>query len=118
MNDQLALDLRAPMKAARARADLGMQRCTESAERVSPGWVDRAAEALRDFARTQSEPFLVEAARLHIAGSLAEPPTLKSWGGATRRALALGYLAHTGEFGRAASSNGAPKEKYRAGANA
>lgn len=111
---QLALDLRA----ARSRADAGIQQAADATERRHDGWQDLAVEALRQFARKQFEPFTVEAARVQIASALPAPKSLKSWGAVTRRAMADGYLVHTGRYAPAASSNGSPKALYAAGANA
>jgi hypothetical protein len=100
--------------AAKARADLGAERASGKAERLEPGWVDRAAEAVRMFAN-DSHPlsFTIEDARASF--SAPEGVDLRAWGHVTRRALRLGYIEPTGDYAPAASSNGSPKKLYRKG---
>lgn len=50
--EQMPLDF----TAAKTRGDLGAERAAARAERTAPGWVDRAVEAVRDFAKG-SGPF-------------------------------------------------------------
>ena len=110
MTSQLALDF----KAARARADDAIGRI----ESVSDSWVELATEAMRNFCREHVAPMTVEAMRVQIASTLPVPGDLRWWGAATRRALRLKFIEPSGEFAPAASSNCAPKAKYRAGPQA
>lgn len=107
---------------ARARADLGIERSARKAERVTaPGWVDRAAEAVREYAGVDfagpDEKFTIEAARLWVERSkkLPAPPDGRAWGAVTRRCITLGIIEEAGGYAPAASSNGSPKRLYRRG---
>lgn len=113
-----------PMAIAKASANVGIQRAAERAERTEPGWVDRAAEAVRDYALNSlagiNGEFTIDEARPWIAANtrLADPPDGRAWGAATRRALKLGYIVATDGYAPAASSNGSPKRLYRRGPGA
>lgn len=108
----------------KAAADAGIKRAEDHAERTEPGWVDRAAEAVRDYATRHSyrsdEPseFTIERVREFMGSSIPPPPDGRAWGSVTRRALVLGYIEPTGGYAPAASSNGSPKRLYRKGRGA
>lgn len=112
-----------PMAIAKASANVGIQRSAERAERTEPGWVDRAAEAVRDYVRLHvarsDEPseFTIERVREYMA-SVPPAPDGRAWGAVTRRALKLGYIVATDGYAPAASSNGSPKRLYRRGSGA
>lgn len=116
---QLALDF----TAAKTRGDLGAERAAHRAQRAAPGWIDRAAEAVRDFCRHNlagmTGQFTIEVARERaMSFGLPPPPDARAWGHVTRRAVQLGYIEPTGGYAPAASSNGSPKRLYRKGRNA
>lgn len=116
--NQLALNF----EAARTRGDLGAERAAHRAERNSPGWIDVAAEKIRDYVRLDAAgmamDFTIEKARQWAADkNLPAPPDARAWGHVTRRAVKLGYIVETGEYAPAASSNGSPKRLYRKGPN-
>lgn len=109
------------MQAAKARADVGIERAAAHAETERPGWCADAAEALRKFARAQGGVFTIEMARMSLVLSEAidKPAEARSWGKAARMAMAAGYIEQVkGQFFPAASSNGSPKAVYRKGARA
>lgn len=110
---QMALDFRG----ARAAGDLGVERAAFKAERLAPGWVDRAAEDVRHYARHTDCDFTIEQARSMMTG-LPDGADGRSWGAVTRRAVALGYIERTGAYAPAASSNGSAKPLYRRGRSA
>lgn len=97
-------------EAARA-AEVGIDRSAGHADRVHAGWVKEAAEALRVASAVQPQPFTVEQLRA-VCGFLPEPPDLRAWGAATRKATRLGYIVRTSQFAPAASSNNSPKPLY------
>jgi hypothetical protein len=100
--------------AARTRGDLGTERAAARAERTEPGWVDRAVEAVRDFAKGPGPfAFTIEEARARFKAP--EGTDLRAWGQVTRRAVALGIIEWSGDFAPAVSSNGSPKRLYRKG---
>lgn len=106
---QLALDL------AVSRGKTGMKRAADHADNDSPGWTERAYQALRSYVegRLHSETFTIEQAR-EVAGLLVdEPPDGRAWGAVTQRAIRAGLIVRTGEYAPAASSNGSPKPLYR-----
>jgi len=104
--------------AAERRATTGMRRAADHADRVEPGWTERAVEALRQFAKEQSKPFTIEAAREAIASKVPQPPEARAWGAVTRTARARDYIAPAGVALPAASSNGSLKPGWRAGSAA
>lgn len=107
------------LPAARAKADVAIQRVADATERSEPGWCETACERLREFARAQSGVFTVELARMAFAKDLPAPGDLRAWGQVTRMATSRGYIDRVhGEFFSAASSNGSPKPVYRRGPNA
>lgn len=107
--------------AAKSRGDLGAERAAGKAERIAPGWIDRATEAVRRYATRHvyrsDEPseFTIERVREFMAGSIEDPPDGRAWGHVTRRAVQLGIIEPTGGYAPAASSNGSPKRLYRRG---
>lgn len=121
MHTQLELlPVSAPLRMARARrrADTGIARSAERAERCAPFWPGLAVEALRHYALTTDKPFTIEAARAYFAATLNPPPDERAWGAVTRIARQRGVIEHTGDYAPAASSNGSPKPLYRRGPNA
>lgn len=106
--NQLALDF------ARTRADLGAERAANRAERKQPGWIDRAAEAVRDFA-VGSGPFSFTIEEARAGFKAPDGVDLRAWGAVTRRAVSLGYIEATDDYAPAVSSNGSPKRLYRKG---
>lgn len=104
--------------AAEARGTLGAERAAAKAERKLPGWVDRTAEEVRDYARVTDCKFTIEQAR-SMCAPMPSGADARAWGHVTRRAVVLGYIERVpGEFAAAASSNGSPKPLYRRGRNA
>lgn len=111
---QAALDF----DAAERRADVGMRRAADHAERVEPGWTEQAVQALREFAKAQTAPFTIETAREAIAAKVPRPPEARAWGAVTRLARSRNYIAAAGVVMPAASSNGSLKPGWQAGAGA
>lgn len=113
---------RRAMDDARARADEGMGRATDRADRADPDWTVRALVAVRQFAASQAKGvmFTVEQMRLALElGGLAKPADGRAWGTVTRSAVDAGYIERIrGMSFPAASSNGAEKPVYRRGAKA
>lgn len=110
------------MDVAHARGDVGIERSARRAEKLSPGWIDKAAEMLRVGAcilGAQQADFTVEELRTLVDKALPEPPDGRAWGHVTRLAVAKGYIERVpGKYRPAASSNGSPKPVYRKGVNA
>jgi hypothetical protein len=108
---QLSIDF----VAAEDRALSGMSRAADRADRANPGWTDQALTLLRSAARMMEAPFTIEAVRLVIEPFLPTPTDGRAWGAVTQAAIRAGVIEPTGEFARAASSNGSPKMLYRRG---
>jgi len=105
---------RSALDTSRVRGDAGADRAASKAERTQPGWIDRAAEAVRGFASEQGPlSFTIEEAREGFQAP--EGVDLRAWGNVTRRAIRLGYIEPTGDYAPAASSNNSPKRLYRRG---
>lgn len=111
---QLPLDLTAAMD----RAEVGMQRAVDHANRVESEWSGQALGLLVAFAKQHGGPFLIEEARQWAeSNGLPPPPDARSWGAVTRRAKAKKRIEKTGGASAAASSNCSlkPLWRYRAG---
>lgn len=107
---------RTAMAAAKARAELGMQRAAGAAQ---PGWVDGAVEALGKFARSQVGMFSIEQARAVLAEELPEVAELRVWGRVTQLAAKREVIQMVPRtFIAAASSNGCLKPAWRRGPKA
>lgn len=108
MTDRELLEL-----AAKAAAEIGIARSAIHADAVHDGWVDEAVESLRTTVALfpRGSDFTIEQVRQNI-NNLPEPPDLRAWGAVTRRAVKLGYIARTGNFRTATSSNNSPKPLY------
>jgi hypothetical protein len=116
------LDLIDPLTLARKRGHAGAQRAADKTERVvDPEWTEKAVEAIRKFAAHQGEMlFTMEICRrtIEVQGGLAAPTDLRAWGAVTLLAIRRGLIEPTKTYHPAASSNGAVRRCYRAGAKA
>lgn len=123
MSEHRPMTEQIPLALGRARGEQGIERAAEHAERVLPGWCDRAAEAVRQaLQRTRmDDAFTIEQVRGAIATAdllPEDPPDGRAWGHVTRRAVKLGYVERLpGQYRAAVSSNGSPKPLYRKGPN-
>lgn len=103
------------MATAQARADLGIQRTEDKAEKASPGWVAHTAHRLGAYAAWVNVPFTIEEARDVLKTSHDPDGDLRVWGAVTRMALRRNLIQATGEYKATTSSNGSPKRLYRCG---
>ena len=109
----------APIVRASQRATAGMERVRDAVEAECPGWMDVALDAVRRFAAVQSvELFTAEAMRSVIGAELPPTTRLRVWGPLVKKAIAAGYIAPTGKYAPAASSNGSVRQMYRRGPKA
>lgn len=99
----------------RERRDDGIRRAHEHAEADEPGWTERAALYLRDYAArvAHGQPFLLEDAREASGARVSAPANPKAWGRAVQVAARRGWLVREG-YAPARSSNGSPKCAWRA----
>jgi hypothetical protein len=117
--EQLTFPDRVMLPAARARAEVGIQRVADATERTEAGWCEKATERLREFAHDQGGVFTIELARLAFEKQLPPPTDLRIWGAVTRMATNRGYIERVeGQYFPAASSNTSPKPVYRRGVSA
>lgn len=104
---------------AQTRAEIGMERAAQHADRVDPGWCERALQALTEFARGQEGAFTIETARFVLtANGLPPAPEERAWGYVTRAASKAGVIVMTDRMAKAVTSNGSPKPLWRRGHNA
>ena len=104
---------------AKARGEAGAQRAADHADRIDPGWQDRALEMLREYLKVREtfleKRFLGEEFRgwaTEIFG-LDEPPDARAFGAVFKRASRDGLIESVG-FAPANSSNRSPKTLWRA----
>lgn len=97
------------------RRDGGIRRAYDHAEAGEPGWTERAALYLRDYATrvAHGQPFLAEDAREASGARINQPDSNKAWGKAVQVAARRGWIMKAG-YAPARSSNGAPKCAWRA----
>lgn len=84
-----------PSAVARERAELGMQRTLDLAERETPGWGAIASEFLRQYAKDNGRFtgwMLVRSA----ADRIPQPPNPKAWGSVIQRAARAGIIRKVG----------------------
>jgi hypothetical protein len=103
---------------AARRRDAGIASAARHAEQDAPGWVELAALEIHRYASSVfPQDFTIEEARAAIEHKLPKPSELRAWGGVTKLCKARAYIeAVEGVWRCAASSNGSPKQAYRAGA--
>jgi hypothetical protein len=97
----------AAAEAARARADVGMGRASERAERIESGWKSTALEVLRVYSLGH-ETFLAEDVGIHVPPG-ADP---RSVGAVLQDARRRGWITPAG-YAPANSSNRSPKVRWR-----
>lgn len=100
---------------AKARAELGMARAADKADRANTGWCGMALHALRAFAKAQAGFFTIEIARSVLEEQIPKPPEARAWGQVVKQASRLGYIERTGQSAPACSSNGSHKPLWKKG---
>lgn len=80
---------------ARDARDAGIQTATDHADRVCPEWKEQAYQAIVAYATTHPT-FTIEQLRQSLNGQLADPPSLRAWGGIAQRARRAGIVEHFG----------------------
>lgn len=89
MMQQVSIDYDAP----RAARNAGMATAGEHAEKVSPGWLDDAYAALKEYARTHQRFTSYDFRR---AGMIESPTTDKAFGPVFQRAARAGLILKWG----------------------
>lgn len=105
MTEQQSMDF----ERAESRRDLGMERATAKADRSNCGWSELAFAALRAYAQTHAEPFLIEDMRLEVDPKLPPTDNKRAWGKVVIRAAAAQIIKNTRQSRPAKSSNLSPK---------
>lgn len=93
--NQIAIDF----NAARQRANVGMQRAADAADRLHSDWSESAFLFLKDYARTHQTFIGEDVSDAHISAGLPQPRDLRAWGGLYQRAQKAGIIVHAG-FGK------------------
>jgi len=98
------------LKDGEAAAVDGMQRAVDHADDVEALWSTKAFGSLMAYAWAQTQPFLIEDARLwaHRHDGLPLPPDGRAWGAVVRKAARSRFIKRVGT-GNAQSSNNSPK---------
>lgn len=94
-------------KVAKARAELGMARAAEKAERLEPGWKDAALEAVYRHALAHDH-FMAEDVPIVFPPGASHTGS----GAIVKRAEKLGWITPDG-FAPARTSNDGPKTRWR-----
>lgn len=107
---------------AKERAATAIARVADKAEATSPGWCDRACQALRELAkRTHPGMFTIEKARMVLEDlqNFERPHDGRAWGAVTQQAVRLGYITKVkGKYAPAISSNNSEKPLFTKGPKA
>lgn len=93
----------AELEAARVRAEVGMERAADHAERVEHGWRDAALEVVRQYAQTHAR-FLTEHVGMYVPSSADR----RACGSIMQEASRRGWIRKDG-YGAACTSNGTMK---------
>lgn len=93
------------------RSQLGAQRAGDHADAEAPGWIERAALALRAHALTTDGGFIAEAVSMDYQDP---PPDKRAWGAAVRFAAARGWIKRIG-FTTEGTSNACAKVLWTRG---
>lgn len=75
--------------------EAGIDQAVSHADAVSPAWSDTAYAFLLEYAATERE-FMAEDVRAAAAGKVAQPPSLRAWGGVMLRAAKAGLITKIG----------------------
>lgn len=97
MNKQLELfDLPPEPTGAELRDD-GIERAVSHANEKHEDWADSAYNFLLMYMRKPNhQEFMAEEVREAAYGIVAEPPSLRAWGGIIRKAAIAGYIERIG----------------------
>lgn len=99
---------------AQKRADVGMTRAVEHADRVEPAWSERALAALQRYCAANPAEFTAEVARVAMhADGLSHPPDGRAWGAVFKVAARRGWIEQVGYAPRR-SGNMTPAPLWRA----
>lgn len=113
MSDYALLDFiekaqAAALEVARARAEVGMERAADKAEKCERGWREQALDAVRRYAVLHAGPFLAE----HIAIAVPPEADRRAIGSVMQEAGRRGWLKSEG-WAPACSSNGSAKRRWK-----
>lgn len=93
MNNGLQLDI----FSARMERDKGMDHAVGHANRVLPGWQDKAYKLLLEFLSNHNGTFMVEEVRSYAAlTDFPLPPHARAWGAVISRAAKAGIVQRVG----------------------
>lgn len=91
----------------RRNRDRGIKKAVDHANTVHHEWSEKAYAYLVEFVRSRKpgEKFMTEDIRNDAGTLVPEPPSLRSWGAVTVKALKKGLIKHTGEFRKVKNKN-------------
>jgi len=98
---------------AMERAELGMQRSADHANRTESEWTGQALGMLCAIGAELTDFTVEEVREIAEVRGLPDPPDKRAWGAVTRRALFKKRMEPTGERRRAKTSNNSKKDVYR-----
>lgn len=82
---------------ARTERDAGINRATDHAEAINPGWNEMAYNLLKRFLSVHHGPFMAEELRSYAAQiDFPLPPHARAWGGIMARAAKSGIIERVG----------------------
>lgn len=74
----------------------GIQKSLDTAERVNPGWQDKAYSFLCEFVKNNAGEFLAEDVRNASKGFVPDPVSKRAWGGIIAKAAHKGIIKRIG----------------------
>ena len=83
--------------AAKERRSSGVRSSAQHQDENTPGWTDRAFEAVKTYARTHESFTMEQCAEGCYAAGLPVPAEKRAWGGVTQRACRADIILDSGK---------------------
>ncbi len=101
------------LQVAKKRGALAAQSCADAAERINPGWAEKAHSFFWAFARVrEARQFTTEDVRVSSENVVPAAPDARAWGSIAMRLKREGIIVAVGYRG-VESSNGSPKTLWQ-----
>lgn len=102
-----------PLTQAKKRGLIAAQACADAAERLNPGWVEKAHSFFWAYAQVRGDrPFTTEDVRVSCEHVVPVAPDARAWGSIAQRLKREGKIVACG-FRGVVSSNGSPKVLWK-----